>query len=178
MSISLRILEKLSLHKVQLFQVDFTIQTKSAHQKALKDARLMIYEKLRREHGKRDGASTMVRRSILDRISQELQNIRYRLDDLEQMLSGWNPQPAIISESKLISLPDHLRKTYMFVASKGECNATEVANLTGRSRAMESSYLNQLTRMGWLTKRRNSRTLSFRPISESVLRKQLRQEIR
>jgi hypothetical protein len=104
-------------------------------------------------------------------------NIRYRLDDLENTISNWHPQPVEIAESKLISLSDHLRKSFMVVASRGECNATEVSNLTGRSRAMESSYLNQLTRMGWLTKRRNSRTLHFRPISEQVLRKQLRQEI-
>ena len=119
----------------------------------------------------------MVRRSVLDRIFQEMLNIRYRLDDLENTISNWHPQPVEISESKLISLPDHLRKSFIIVASRGECNATEVSNLTGRSRAMESNYLNQLIRMGWLTKRRESRTLNFRPISEQVLRKQLRQEI-
>jgi hypothetical protein len=97
----------------------------------------------------------------LDRIFQELQNIRYRLDDIENMFSNWQPQPLNISESELFSLPDNLRKTYLTVASKGECSATEVSNLTGRSRAIESSYLNQLTRMGWLTKRRNSKTLNF-----------------
>jgi len=108
---------------------------------------------------------------------QELLNIRYRLDELENMFSSWHPQPIHIPESRLFSLPDHLRKTYLIVASKGECSATEVSNLTGRSRAMESSYLNQLTRMGWITKRRNLKTQNFRPISERVLRKQLRQEI-
>jgi len=119
----------------------------------------------------------MVRRSILDRIFQELLNMRYRLDEVEKMFSNWHPQPLHVSESKLISLPDHLRKTFLVVASKGECSATEVSNLTGRSRAIESSYLNQLARMGWLTKRRNSKTLNFRPVSERLLRKQLRQEI-
>jgi len=113
----------------------------------------------------------------LDRIFQELQNVRYRLDDLENMLSGLHFQPVQIPESKLFSLPDHLRKTFIVVASKGECSAIQVSNLTGRSRAMESSYLNQLARMGWLTKRRNSKTLQFRPIPENVLRKQLRSQI-
>jgi DNA-binding IclR family transcriptional regulator len=65
-------------------------------------------------------------------------------------------------------LPDNLRKTYLVVASKGECSATEVSNLTGRSRAIESSYLNQLTRMGWLTKRRNSKTLYFRVYTSHI----------
>ena len=101
----------------------------------------------------------------LDRIFQELLNIRQRLDTIENMFSNWQPQPLNIEESKLLNLPDNLRKTYLTVASRGECSATEVSNLTGRSRAIESSYLNQLTRMGWLTKRRNSRTLSFRPLA-------------
>ncbi len=112
----------------------------------------------------------MVRRSVFDRIFQEIKQIRYRLDDIESEFSKWDPQPVKIAESKLFSLPDHLRKTYLIVASKGECSATQVSNTTGRSRAIESSYLNQLTRIGLLTKRRNSRTLKFRPISENLLR--------
>jgi len=101
----------------------------------------------------------------LDRIFQELLDIRHRLDDIERMFSNWDPQPLNISESKLLSLPDNLRKTYLIVASEGECSATHVSGLTGRSRAIESSYLNQLVRMGWLTRRRNSKTLHFRILS-------------
>jgi hypothetical protein len=104
----------------------------------------------------------------LDRIFQELQNIRFRLDDIENTFSNWKPQPLNLSESELFSLPDNLRKTYLAVASKGECSATEVSNLTGRSRAIESSYLNQLTRMGWLTKHRNSKTLYFRVYASHI----------
>jgi predicted transcriptional regulator len=119
----------------------------------------------------------MVRRSILDRICRELLSIRCHLDDIEKMFSNWHPQPLHVSESILFSLPDHLRKTYLVVASRGECSATQVSNVTGRSRANESSYLNQLARMGWLTKRRDSKTLHFRPVSDRLLRKQLRQAI-
>jgi hypothetical protein len=108
---------------------------------------------------------------MFDRILQEIQQIRYRLDDIESVLSSWNPPPLEISESELFSLPDHLRKTYMLVASKGECDATEVSNLTGRSRSIESSYLNQLARMGWLTKRRDSKKLRFCLISGKSLKK-------
>jgi len=113
----------------------------------------------------------MVRRSIFDQIFKEMQNIRFRLDDLENNMSSWNPQPLEISESKLISLPDHLRKTYMVVVSKGECSAIHVSNLTGRCRPIESNYLNQLVRMGWLRKRRVSKTTNFRAISEKMLKK-------
>jgi len=112
-----------------------------------------------KKHVARKEKSELVR---LDRIFQELMHIRHRLDDIENMFSKSRPQPLNISESKLLSLPDNLRKTYMMVASRGECNATEVSNRTGRSRAAESSYLNQLVRMGWLIKNRNSKTISFK----------------
>ena len=116
----------------------------------------------------------MVRKSAVDRILHELMQIRYRLDDIEAALSGWNPRPLEISESELFSLPDHLRKTYLTVLSRGECNATEVSNLTGRCRAMESNYLNQLTRMGWLTKRRDAKTLRFSLVSKEVTKERIR----
>jgi hypothetical protein len=104
----------------------------------------------------------MVRRSVLDKIFQEMMHIRYRLDDLEKSFSSWNPQPLEVSDSELLSLPDHLRRTYITVADRGECDATVVSNLTGRCRAVESNYLNQLARMGWLNKRRISKTIKFR----------------
>ena len=119
----------------------------------------------------------MVRRSVLDKIFQEMMQIRYRLDDIEKNFSGWNPQPLEVSDTELLSLPDHLRRTYMIVADRGECDATVVSNLTGRCRAVESNYLNQLARMGWLNKRRISKTMSFRLVCEknaSVKAKTLR----
>jgi len=103
----------------------------------------------------------MVRRSVLEQIFKEMMHMRQRLDDIENSFAGWNPQPVKVPESELISLPDHLRKTYMVVASKGECDAVTVSNQTGRCRAIESNYLNQLARMGWLEKRRVSKTAHF-----------------
>ena len=111
---------------------------------------------------------SMVRRSIFDQIFKEMQNIRFRLDDLENNISSWNPQPLEISESRLFELPDHLRKSYMTVVSRGECSAVDVSNLTGRCRAIESNYLNQLARMGWVNKRRVSKTTNFRAVSEKM----------
>lgn len=110
----------------------------------------------------------MVRRSVLDKIFREMINIRYRLDEIERSVSNWNPQPLEVSETELLHLPDHLRRTYLTVVSRGECQAMSVSNITGRSRAVESNYLNQLARMGWLNKRRVSKTLYFRPVSEKM----------
>ena len=118
--------------------------------------------------GKSSGdAKTMVRRSVFESIFREIMNIRQRLDDIEKGFSSWQPKPVGLPESELIALPDHLRTTYMVVSSKGEANAAQVSGLTGRCRAIESNYLNQLTRMGWLDKRRISKTVFFRLMSET-----------
>jgi hypothetical protein len=111
----------------------------------------------------------MVRRSVLDKIFREMINIRCRLDDIEKSVSNWNPQPLEVPANELLQLSDHLRQTYLTVTSRGESEATVVSNITGRSRAIESNYLNQLARMGWLNKRRVSKTIYFRPVSEQIL---------
>lgn len=92
-----------------------------------------------------------------------MRNMRIKLDDIEKSFSNLNPPQIQIPQSEFISLPDHLRKTYIIVASKGECDAAKVSNQTGRCRAIESNYLNQLSRMGWLNKRRINRSVNFRP---------------
>jgi hypothetical protein len=99
----------------------------------------------------------------LDAIFQELQDIKHRLDEIERMFSASLSQPIFIPESKLLSLPDNIRRSYMIVVSKGKCSATEVSNLSGRRRAIESSYLNQLVRLGWLKKKREGKNLIFSP---------------
>ena len=108
---------------------------------------------------------------MLESIFKEMMNIRQRLDDIENNFSGWKPQPMDLPESELIALPDHLRKSFVIVSSKGECSAVQVSNLTGRCRAIESNYLNQLSRMGWLDKRRISKTVHFRPMSQKEVKK-------
>jgi hypothetical protein len=120
---------------------------------------------------KSERGTKIVKRSVFEKIYRELQSIHFRLDDLEKNLSNWSPPPIEISESKLISLPDNLRRTYMFVASKGECDATQASNLTGRCRALESNYLNQLCRMGWLNKRKVSKITIYYLAQEKPLKK-------
>ena len=116
----------------------------------------------------------MVRRSIFDKIFREMQQIHFRLDDLERSLSRLNtPATLEMSEAKLISLSDHLRKTYMTVASVGECDANRVSNLTRRCRALESNYLNQLCRMGWLNKNKVSKKTLFRLAADMKASKRL-----
>ena len=104
----------------------------------------------------------MVRRSVLQQIFKEMIALRRRLDEIESNFSNLKHQPVSVQESELIELPDHLRKTFMVIAKKGECDAMQVSNHTGRCRAIESNYLNQLSRMGWLDKRRISKVVNFR----------------
>lgn len=61
----------------------------------------------------------------------------------------------------LLSLPDHLRKTAYVICEKGKVTAEEIATDTGRARAVESGYLNQLVRMGYLKKEREGRRVLF-----------------
>lgn len=54
--------------------------------------------------------------------------------------------------SFLFTLPDHLRRTWFAVDRIGRANATQVAAVTGRARAVESMYLNRLAERGVLNK--------------------------
>ncbi len=66
-----------------------------------------------------------------------------------------------LSPSTLISLPDHLRKTAIIICNLKEASANEVASKSGRARAAESDYLNQLVRMGLIKKKRKGRESLF-----------------
>jgi hypothetical protein len=61
----------------------------------------------------------------------------------------------------LLSLPDHLRKSAMAIMKRGRAMAEDVAKETGRVRAIESAYLNQLARMGHVKKGREGRRVYF-----------------
>ncbi|MFB0558405.1 MAG: hypothetical protein ACETVY_04730 [Candidatus Bathyarchaeia archaeon] len=65
----------------------------------------------------------------------------------------------------LLSLPDHLRKTAMVTSKLGKATADEIAASTNRARAVESGYLNQLVRMGYLKKERSGRKVLFSVVS-------------
>ncbi|MEA1904962.1 MAG: helix-turn-helix domain-containing protein [Candidatus Hadarchaeota archaeon] len=68
---------------------------------------------------------------------------------------------AALDVMALLSIPDHLRKSALAIVRLGKATAADVAEETGRSRAIESAYLNQLVRMGYLKNRREGRTVYF-----------------
>jgi transposase-like protein len=67
----------------------------------------------------------------------------------------------VLDVMTLLSLPDHLRKTATIASRFGRTTAEEIAKATNRARAVESSYLNQLVRMGYLKKERSGRRVFF-----------------
>ena len=107
----------------------------------------------------------MARNSIIEQIFREMRAMSNRLDEIEESFADRKPQPIMLESSELLALPDHLRSTYMTVASKGKSNATLVSNKTGRTRAIESTYLNKLVRMGWLNKQREAKTIYFQTLA-------------
>jgi hypothetical protein len=69
-----------------------------------------------------------------------------------------NPQADIMT---LLTLPASLRKTAMALYRFKRATADEIANVTGRLRAVESASANQLVRMGFVKKKREGRVVYF-----------------
>ncbi len=100
----------------------------------------------------------------LDKIVELLEAIRkglplsYRkVAEVEEALST-----GIIDAVTLLSVPDHLRRTLVALAKLGgEATSEDVANATGRARAVESAYLNQLATLGYVIKERRGRKVYF-----------------
>jgi len=61
----------------------------------------------------------------------------------------------------LLSLPDHLRKTAVTICALRNATAADVARETGRARAVESNYLNQLVTMKYIQRERKGKKVYF-----------------
>lgn len=103
-----------------------------------------------------------------ERVIKLLESIDSRLDNVEVVMKALAHVEPQMSEKKLpldiavlLSLEDHLRKTAMVVSESGSVTAEEVAEKTGRTRAAESDYLNQLVKRRYLSKKRKGRTVYF-----------------
>lgn len=100
-----------------------------------------------------------------------MESISRKLDkiiELQRSTSGQTLRPSIslphdlpLDVTTLLSLPDHLRKSAMGLATLGEATATDLSKETGRVRAVESDYLNQLVSMGLVKKKRKGRDVYF-----------------
>jgi DNA-binding transcriptional ArsR family regulator len=74
---------------------------------------------------------------------------------------GTLPDDMPLDVTTLLSLPDHLRKSALSLSALREATATDLSKETGRVRAVESDYLNQLVSMGLVKKKRKGRDVYF-----------------
>jgi hypothetical protein len=98
---------------------------------------------------------------ILEEINSRLKRIEGALESKTTPFKRSKEDRTPLDVDVLLSLPDHLRQTAMAVSAKGSATAEEIALDTGRSRAAESDYLNQLVKMGHLSKKRKGRIVCF-----------------
>ncbi|MDD1766556.1 MAG: hypothetical protein LUQ00_01385 [Candidatus Methanomethyliaceae archaeon] len=89
-----------------------------------------------------------LQKEILDKLVQE----RVEVKETDEY---------ILDAAVLLRFPDHLRKTMIALSKVIDGRADEVANITGRARAIESGYLNQLVRMGYVKKMRRKHQIYF-----------------
>ena len=111
--------------------------------------------------------------NILEKILKNQTVVLEKLGDLERRIVELEGKPEYLADidkktfdiSDLIMLPDHLRMSMIAVIGLSEATAEQVAVKTGRVRNLESSYLNQLVRLGYLSKFRKKRKIHFKPTS-------------
>lgn len=95
---------------------------------------------------------------LLKEIRDTLRGLDHKLETME--LHSYSINPSFVPET-LESLPEHLKKSMETIATLGQATAKQVSMRTGRSRAAESDYLNQLADRGFLKKQRRGKETVF-----------------
>ena len=105
---------------------------------------------------------------ILNKINKNLEQINVKLGkliksikDLEKTSRQGIKELEALDVMTLLSLPDNLRKTVMILSRLGRATASQVSNESGRARAVESNYLNQLVVMSHIKKIKEGRNVYF-----------------
>lgn len=111
------------------------------------------------------GCIVMSLEETLRRIERKLEAIEAEMREMKQWIIRNN-----LTETSLIELPDHLRKTAMGLLKIRQGTAGEVSKYTKRTRAVESGYLNQLERQGLVTSSKEGRRKVFALHSDFAVR--------
>ena len=108
---------------------------------------------------------------LMRKMNRNMEAISKKLDkliEIQRSSAGHITRPTMslpadmpLDATTLLSLPDHLRKSALGLATLGEATATDLSKETGRVRAVESDYLNQLVSMGLVKKKRKGRDVYF-----------------
>ncbi|MCW3974861.1 MAG: transcriptional regulator [Candidatus Bathyarchaeota archaeon] len=111
---------------------------------------------------------TKEERNIIDLLKKINDNLISLNSKIDNFIQTQEPEEKSISlegipldVATLLSLPDHLRKTAMTICELKEATASDVAEKTGRVRAAESDYLNQLVSHGHIKKKRKGHDVYF-----------------
>jgi hypothetical protein len=94
-------------------------------------------------------------------LQAEIKGLRFQvrtLIELHRTVPHFAPDAMTIF---ILSLPQHLQRTWRALLTLGRATAPQIATVTQRARAMESSYLNQLFRMNALYKEKVERVYYF-----------------
>lgn len=101
-------------------------------------------------------------------IGKKIKKIEARLDDIEKILNKSGTSNKIVSNNNLspsiqdlLELPDTLRRTLLSLQNLGTATSEEVASKTGRTRSIETVYLNQLSRLQYVTRNRRGRKVYY-----------------
>jgi hypothetical protein len=108
---------------------------------------------------------------LLRKLNRTMELVAKKLDrliEVQRSAGGQVLHPSIpvpenlpLDVTTLLGLPDHLRKSALALATLREATATDLSRETGRVRAVESDYLNQLVSMSLVKKKRKGRDVHF-----------------
>jgi len=96
-------------------------------------------------------------------VQKEIKKIHSKVDELtrnvKQLIQMHNGELKI--NLNVFKFPKYLQETLFALNSIGKGTAADVARVTGKARAVESSYLNQLTRQDVVSAFREGRRKYF-----------------
>jgi len=111
-------------------------------------------------------------RLAIDRLTDKVERLERILEtSLHIRGEAETPQAAVMAvpaSAVALRLGDHLQKTYEALQKRGSSTSEEISSETGRSRALENMYLNQLVTLGLARKERIGKKIYFTQRSAEI----------
>jgi DNA-binding transcriptional ArsR family regulator len=128
-----------------------------------------LEEKLDQIRTSRDAINSVTEinlKIINDSINEIVFRLKMEAEKIESL--GGEVDSLGFQPSFILDLPDHLRLTAQSLLVTGEGSAEDISRQTGRSRSLESSYLNTLTTMGYVGKNRKGQVVYYKMKSDKI----------
>src|SRR5665648_519578 len=87
---------------------------------------------------------------IFNLIYSKLDEIGDKLDNMTLVNKPKEEEDVAPDIMSLLQLPENLRQTVLALYKLGDATAEDISDLTKKQRAVESKYLNDLVRMGYI----------------------------